>query len=257
MAKKIPDSVRAKQIDKSDAQREPREPGKWDTKIHEGTGLSYHDLRYKAFNARKHGRSVSDICKQYGVSRGSVVKWTSIGKTSDGVRGCSELSFLALPMYHGKGRTVRNRIKDDVVRIRREHPRMGSAKIGIVGKLNASAGTIDSVLRENRMLRPYKKRKRKTYVRFEREHSMSLWQLDYKQWPDGLWSIWIWDDHSRMILGMEVTMSAADTVIRLLESTIDMFGTPKQILTDHGTQFTNNRGGEENHKFEIWCKDTA
>jgi hypothetical protein len=256
MKRRFPRGYRAKQIDKLDARIEKREPAGWDLKIHKMTGMKFHDLRYKVFLARKNGESVTDVTRLYRVSRGFVSKWYSIGRRSDGLKGLAKLSFLALPMRHRFNSPVQDRIRKDVMNIREEHPWMGSCKIKVFGKIASSPRTIDKVLRKHGLMGKFRKRKKKTYVRFEREHSMSLWQLDYKQWKDGSWSIWVLDDHSRMILGLEVTMSPdTATVTGLLDNIIRMFGTPKQLLTDHGTQFTNNRGGDENHKFEKWCKD--
>jgi transposase InsO family protein len=246
---------RAKLIDKLDARVTHREPAGWDLKVHKRTGMKYHDLRYKVFLARKNGKTVSEVVKLYGVSRGFVSKWTAIGKISYHLKGLTKMSFLALPMYHGKGSPVQDRISDDVIRIRKEHPWMGSCKIRVFGKIKASSRTVDKVLRKNRLMGKFRNRKRKTYIRFERKHSMSLLQLDYKLWPGGIWSIWAIDDHSRMILGMEVTETPdTDSVIRLMNGIKDRFGTPEQILTDNGSQFKpvwKNAG----HRFMIWCSE--
>jgi len=256
MWKKVRYKHRAKLIDKLDVRGKQREPAGWDLKVHKKTGLKYHDLRYKVFHARRSGRTVREVMKLYGVSGGFVSKWDNIGKASDGLKGYARLSFLALPMYHGKGGSpVQSRIRDDVVRIRKDHPWMGSHKIRIYGKIDASSRTIDKVLRKNKLMGKFRKRKKRTYVRFERHHSMSLVQLDYKKWRDGSWSIWAIDDHSRMILGMEVTDTAdADAVKRLMDGVVKRFGAPEQVLTDHGTQFTSNPWSE-NHEFVIWCRE--
>jgi transposase InsO family protein len=129
---------------------------------------------------------------------------------------------------------------------------MGSAKIRRYGNIDASPTTIDKVIREEGMRVKPRKRSKRTYVRFERMHSLSLVQLDYKKWQSGVWTIWALDDHSRMILGMEVTEKAdTGTVIRLMEGVIKRFGAPEQILTDNGLQFTTLRGSK--HRFDLWC----
>jgi transposase InsO family protein len=255
MTKKVRVKDRAELVDKLDARIGKREPAGWDLKVHRTTGMRFHDLRHKVFLARKNGKTVREVVRMYGVSAGFVSKWTSIGKVTDGKSGYSKVGFLALPMYHGKGSKVQDRISADVIRIRKECPWYGSYKIRVSGEIKASPRTIDKVLRKNRMIGPVKKRKRKNYIRFEREHSMSLVQLDYKQWPDGSWSVWALDDHSRMILGAEVTPRAdTATVIKLMEGVIRRFGAPEQVLTDRGSQFMSVRGGKDSHEFGIWCK---
>jgi len=47
-----------------------------------------------------------------------------------------------------------------------------------------------------------KKRRQRKYVRFEREHWMSLWQGDWKQLDDGGWLLAFMDDASHRIMGM-------------------------------------------------------
>ena len=45
------------------------------------------------------------------------------------------------------------------------------------------------LLEEELIMEIPKKRKRRKYVRFERKHSMSLWQGDWKQLDNGMWLI--------------------------------------------------------------------
>ena len=45
-----------------------------------------------------------------------------------------------------------------------------------------------------------KKRRQRKYVRFEREHWMSLWQGDWKQLDDGGWLLAFMDDASHRIM---------------------------------------------------------
>jgi len=49
-------------------------------------------------------------------------------------------------------------------------------------------------------MRSKKKRKQRKYVRFEREHSMSVRQGDWKQLDDGRWWLAFMDDASCKII---------------------------------------------------------
>jgi transposase InsO family protein len=141
-----------------------------------------------------------------------------------------------------------------VVGIRRQHPWMGSAKIRVFGRIDASPTTIDKVIREQGLAVKPRKRSRRTYVRFERLHSLSLIQLDFKRWKNGTWTIWALDDHSRMILGMKMTEHpTVAAVIGLMEGVVRTFGAPEEILTDNGSQFTSMKGTK--HTFGAWCKE--
>lgn len=58
--------------------REEEHPGSgWDSKIHEPTGLTYEELRYKAWDAvEKGGMEPEEFAKQYRVSTVSSVNGT-------------------------------------------------------------------------------------------------------------------------------------------------------------------------------------
>ncbi len=103
---------------------------------------------------------------------------------------------------------------------------------------------IHMVLKEagRAMPEPSKQRRRK-WVRYEREHSMSLWHTDWKQLDTGEWWIAIMDDASRLIVGYGVFKEAtADNALLVLKQAITKHGPPREILTDRGSQFYANEG---------------
>ena len=88
--------------------------------------------------------------------------------------------------------------------------------------------------------------------RFEREHSNSLWQADFKLTDQDEWMISYLDDHSRFIPGSRVHHNpTAEHAIKLLEESVRQYGKPDQILTDRGTQFYPARGGRS--EFTEFC----
>ena len=90
-----------------------------------------------------------------------------------------------------------------------------------------------------------RKQKQRKYVRFERTHSMSLWQGDWKHFKlneKEYWLIAFLDDASRRIMCFGVfTNATTENTITVLEQGFDEYGYPNQILTDHGTQFVASR----------------
>jgi putative transposase len=103
---------------------------------------------------------------------------------------------------------------------------------------------IHEVLRETgrAMPQPNKQRRRK-WVRYEREHSMSLWHADWKPLPDDRWWIAYLDDASRLVVNHGVFKEATtDNSINVLERAIAKYGCPREILTDRGTQFYASEG---------------
>ena len=86
-----------------------------------------------------------------------------------------------------------------------------------------------------------KKKQQRKYLRYEREHSNSMWHTDYKQLDDGRWFLAYQDDASRFITGYGVFENmTAENAIKVLEQTIKNHGKPASILTDHGSQFYAN-----------------
>ena len=89
--------------------------------------------------------------------------------------------------------------------------------------------------------------------RFEREHSNSLWQADFKLTEHDEWMISYLDDHSRFIPGSRIHHNpTAEHAIKLLEESVRQYGKPDQILTDRGTQFYPARGGRS--EFTEFCR---
>ena len=85
------------------------------------------------------------------------------------------------------------------------------------------------------------KQARRAWVRFERRFSNSLWQMDYTVLRPGQHLLVILDDASRLVVGYAVARrptaqlawdTFADAGVR--------YGFPREVLTDHGTQFTKD-----------------
>jgi len=91
-----------------------------------------------------------------------------------------------------------------------------------------------------------KKQRRRTWVRFERRFSNSLWQMDFTELAPGTWLLVIADDASRLAVGHAVTKHAtAELAWETFRAAGDRYGFPRQVLTDHGTQFTKLPNGGE------------
>lgn len=87
---------------------------------------------------------------------------------------------------------------------------------------------------------------------FQREHSNSLWQADFKLTEQDEWMISYLDDHSRFIPGSRIHHNpTAEHAIKLLQESVSRYGKPEQILTDRGPQFYPARGGV--FKFTEFC----
>jgi putative transposase len=102
---------------------------------------------------------------------------------------------------------------------------------------------IHLVLREEGLAvsEPHKQRRRK-WIRYEREHSNSLWHTDWHKIKDerwkGRWLICYEDDASRFIAGYGVYPTLASPYsVEVFDRAIKRYGKPKSILSDHGSTF--------------------
>ena len=108
--------------------------------------------------------------------------------------------------------------------------------------LNLPHNRIHMILKENgRAMPQLSKQRRRKWVRYERDHSMSLWHMDWKQLSDGRWWIATEDDASRLIVDYSVFQEAtSEHTIHVLKQAITKHGRPREILTDRGSQFYAN-----------------
>jgi putative transposase len=103
---------------------------------------------------------------------------------------------------------------------------------------------IHEVLRVNgKAVAQPNKQRRRSWVRYERQHSMSLWHMDWKQLSTGEWFLAIMDDASRYIVAYGAYPEATtENTLTVLKEAITQYGCPDEILTDRGTQFYASEG---------------
>jgi len=266
--KRNPDPSNSEHSEILDGRTGPHNGSKWDDKIHEPTGLTYRGLRYKVGEAVVvGGMSLGETAEMYKVSKTFVHKWANIFRARKAINDkagyCAVSKEVFGSMSNRPGNVaspVRDDIREAVVETRARYPFFGSAKIRAFLGLDAACATIDKVLREEGLAKAPKKRHMgKTYGRFERPVSTDLVQIDYKRWGPNIHSIWILDDHSRFILGWRVDdRQSSENVIELLERTFAFWGIkPRQILSDHGTEFYSVRGGRGGSALDKWCSENG
>ena len=92
---------------------------------------------------------------------------------------------------------------------------------------------------------PNKQKRRKAWIRYEREHSLSAGHLDWHEPSDGKKVCVVLDDASRKILsGGEFEAATEENSINLVEEVIDKYGyiqVLRESITDHGAQFYANK----------------
>jgi transposase InsO family protein len=143
-----------------------------------------------------------------------------------------------------------------VYNMRKEHP--GSGALTIEKNLRErgikiSHNKIHSILKEGGMvMEDMNKKKQRKWVRWEREHSNSLWHMDWFEFNDKNYMV-IEDDASRFIIHFgEYEHATAENSIDALRRGIEKYGKPREVMTDHGTQFTSlSRDGKESEPNEF------
>ena len=114
--------------------------------------------------------------------------------------------------------------------------------------------TINKILNKHNLTgSPKRKKKRIKYIRFQRKHPNSLWQIDHSdQKIEDKWVISVIDDCSRKSLAFcPVNKVTTLVVTKLLDEIIKKYGKPREILTDNGSAY----GLKSKHsKFDRWCR---
>jgi putative transposase len=97
-----------------------------------------------------------------------------------------------------------------------------------------------------------KKKNRRKWIRYERKHSLSLVHTDWLEY--GKKQIILYeDDASRLITGYgEFRNATTENSIKVFDESVEDWGTPKQVMSDHGTQFCANE--DKVYEFEEHLK---
>lgn len=114
----------------------------------------------------------------------------------------------------------------------------GEEKIADFVKI--SHWSINKILNKHNLTRPNPNRKKRIkYVRWQRKHMNSLWQMDLSdQKIEGKYCFAVIDDCSRYCLGLfALNRTSTDSIIQILDVLFKIHGKPREILTDNGSVF--------------------
>lgn len=155
--------------------------------------------------------------------------------------------------------TIHTKITDEIeieVISLRERTGWGSDKLLLyLTHLGISARSIDNILNKHNLSRKTKnKGKQKKWIRWQRKHPNSLWQIDHTDEQDkfNCYTLSVVDDCSRYSLALvKLKQVTTDVVTTILDGLIKKHGKPKQILTDNGGAYGLN---SKHSRFDRWCK---
>jgi hypothetical protein len=106
--------------------------------------------------------------------------------------------------------------------------------------VNLGHTSISKILKKHNLTEPTKmKKKRIKYIRFQRKHPNSLWQIDHSEKKiKNKYVISVIDDCSRKSLAfVAVNSVTTDVVVKLIDDLIKIYEKPRQILTDNGSAY--------------------
>lgn len=91
--------------------------------------------------------------------------------------------------------------------------------------------------------------RKKKWIRYERRHSLTAVHVDWHQRPnDGPWVFAVEDDASRALLAIIESNSPTTELSIVGMKTALQYGQIRECISDHGSQFTSNSGGESKFK---------
>jgi transposase len=150
---------------------------------------------------------------------------------------------------------VTKKIEAEVIKLRKKTG-WGCSKLKTqLSQIDISARTINVILNKNNLCRGTKnKGKQKKWIRWQRNHPNSLWQIDHtdEQNKFNCYTLSVLDDCSRYSLALvKLNSVTTDVVTHVLDRLIKKHGKPKQILTDNGGAYGLN---SKHSRFDKWCK---
>jgi hypothetical protein len=134
-------------------------------------------------------------------------------------------------------RKINKEIEEKVISIKKK---TGWGEDKIADFVDIGHTSINKILNKHKLVdSPKRKKKRIKYIRWQREHPNSLWQIDHSdQKIDDKYVISVVDDCSRKSLAfLPVNRVTTEVVIKLIDDLIKIYGKPKQILTDNGSAY--------------------
>jgi transposase InsO family protein len=202
--------------------------------------------------------SISEFCKQLGISRPSYFK-VKKRYLAEGNKALNPHSRApkSPARVHGDQTTVK------VLRLRERLRKSGwdngpqsiwfeGVDTNEFGATLPSVATIGRILSESGLTKTNpRKRPRGAWLRFARSHPMGMWQLDGLEYrlfdPDGT-KVLIYqllDDGTRFDVGSQAfaRLENGEDAIAALQAAFTEYGVPQQLLSDNGVAFNQSRRG--------------
>jgi len=147
---------------------------------------------------------------------------------------------------------INSKIEKRVLELRNKTGYGANKIVCFVGEISESS--IKRILNKHNLTNPNPRRKKRLkYIRWQRKHSNSLWQMDVSdQKIKDKYCFAVIDDCSRYCIGL-IDLNRVTTIVvtKILDELGRVHGFPREILTDNGSVF----GLRSKHsKFDRWCR---
>lgn len=196
------------------------------------------------------GESITDLCREFGVSRKTAYKFLNRYRSS----GTSGLEDLRRRPYTNPNQTKQMMV-DLIIDLKRETPYWGSAKIKEILSRRypnipiPARSTIHLILDRQGLIQ--KRRQRRMFLKAKptdlqpSNGSNDLWCIDFKgQFRMGdrqyCYPLTVTDQHSRFLLACEAMLSTkAEPLFDIFEEVFQEYGLPNRIRSDNGSPFAS------------------
>jgi len=197
--------------------------------------LNKRKLRWIVDEMDKGELSVTQIAKQQKITR----QWANKVYTRYKQEG-----LLPIPLRPGRIPIPVCQAEVDLIKSFKQEYVVGAVNLETIMKekgFDFSHNRIHKVLKMSGLANnETKKQSKRKWVRYERDYSNELWHTDWYEW-NNLQVIAYIDDASRFITGVGIFDNAnTENALLVLNQAAKEHGTPQELISDHGTQFTSN-----------------
>jgi transposase/uncharacterized protein (DUF2384 family) len=214
--------------------------------------MKKEDIRKEYFKLRIKGHSQNQCRKilfskfEFEVSKRTLQRWTK--KLNETEWNLNDKPKRPTTIHY----KITPEIEEKIINLRNKTG-FGEHKIAEYVK-EISHAAIYKILKKNKLTGiSSRKKKRTKYIRWQREHPNSLWQMDVSdQKIEGKYCFAVIDDCSRYCIGLiDLNRVTTEVVTHYLDELARVHGYPREILTDNGNVF----GLKSKHsKFDRWCR---
>ena len=199
--------------------------------------MKKEQIRKEFFKLKNEGHSINQCRKILQVKLGFEVTNRTLKRWN---KKLSETDW-DLTDRSTRPRTIHNRITPEVEnKIISIRNKTGWGENKIADFVNVSSWSVNKILNKHKLVdSPKRKKKRIKYIRWQRKHPNSLWQIDHSdQKIEDKYVISVIDDCSRKSLAfLPVNIVTTEVVVKLIDDLGKTYGYPKQILTDNGSAY--------------------